>query len=85
MEPDTSLDDDVHPAVVEALEDLCDASERPDLTDAVLVRVEHPELVVGFDALADQLLVARLEDVQRHAFGRKQHDAEREEADLHRG
>ena len=59
-----------------------DARARPDLAHAVLVRVHQPELLVGLEALADQLAVARLEDVQRHPLGRKQDDAEREEADL---
>jgi hypothetical protein len=44
-----------------------------------------PKLSVGLQALADQLLVARLEDVQRHALGGEQDDPEREEADLHGG
>ena len=41
----------------------------------VLVLEEEPELAPVGDALADQLLVARLEDVQRDALGREQHDA----------
>ena len=40
------------------------------------------ELALVLDALADQLAVARLEDVQRELFGRKQDDAEREEPEL---
>jgi hypothetical protein len=56
--------------------------ERADLAHALLVGVDEPELLVGIEALADQLLVARLEDVERDALGREQDDAEREEADL---
>ena len=63
-----------------------DARERPDLAHAFLVGVDQPELAVRLEALLDQLAVARLEDVERHALGGKQHDPEREEADLlHRG
>ena len=43
--------------------------------------VEHDaELLVALDALADQLLVARLEDVQRHPLGRHQHERQRKES-----
>ncbi len=44
---------------------------------------EHePELAAFPEAFADQLLVARLEDVQRDPLGRQQHELEREQADL---
>ena len=42
----------------------------------------EPELAARLQALADQLAVARLEDVERDPLGRQEHDAEWEEADL---
>ena len=81
-EAGAAFDDDVEPAVVEALEHLGDARERADLAHALLVGIDQPELAVVLEALADQLPVPRLEDVERHALGRQQDDAEREEADL---
>ena len=81
-EPLPALDDDVEPAVVEAVEHLGDGGERADLAQAVVVGVDQPELALLVEALADQLLVAVLEDVQRDLLGREQHDPEREEAEL---
>ena len=40
---------------------------------------QHAELLAALDALADQLAVARLEDVQRHALGRHEHERQRKE------
>ena len=81
-----ALDDHVHPAVVELLEQVGDTRTRPDVAQPGLVRIDEPELMPVLEAPADQLLVARLEDVQRHPLGRKQDDAEWEEPDLrHRG
>ena len=77
-----AFDNDVEPAVVEALEHVGHARERSDLAHALLVGVDEPELDLFLEALADQLAVARLEDVERHALGREQDDAERKEADL---
>ena len=81
-EPSTPSTANVQPAVVEALEHLGHARARADLAHAVLVRVHEPELALQLEALADQLLVPVLEDVERHELGRQQNDAEREEADL---
>ena len=78
-----ALDDDVHPAVVELVQHLVHARSRAELTHPVLVREDEPELALLGDALADQLPVARLEDVERNALGRQEDDAEREEAELH--
>ena len=81
-EPLAALDDDVEPAVVEAVEHLGDGRERADLAQAVVVGEDEPELTLLGEAFADQLLVAVLEDVQRDLLGREQHDPEREEAEL---
>ena len=81
-EAQAALDENGQPPVVEPLEHFRDRRARPDLANPVLVGVHEPELLVRIEALADQLLIARLEDVQRHPLGREQDDAEREEADL---
>ena len=81
-EPLASFDDDVEPAVGEALDDLGDRRERPDLAQPVVVGVDDAERHALLEALADQLAVARLEDVQRHLLGGEQHEAERKQADL---
>ncbi len=77
-----ALDDYVQAPVGETVENLGDRRARSDLAQAAIVRQNEPELAVARQALADQLLVARLEDVQRHALRRKEHELEREEADL---
>ena len=76
------LDDDVQAAVVEALEHLGDRRPGADVAQPVVVGEDEPELALLVEALADQLAVARLEDVQRHQLGREQDDPEREEPDL---
>ena len=77
-----ALDEDVHPPVVEDVRDLFHLRERADVAaTGVVLEHEAEGLSVG-DALADQLLVARLEDVQRHALRRGEHEREREQADL---
>src|SRR5581483_5908535 len=81
-EPLPADDEDVHAAVLEALEHLRHARPRPRLAHAGLVRVDDAELAVELQALADQLLVALLEDVERRHLGRQEDDPEREEADL---
>ena len=81
-EPLPPLDDDVEPAVREALQHPGDRGERPDLANPVLIGEDEPELAVARQALPDQLLVAILEDVQRHALGREQDELERKESDL---
>jgi len=81
-EPLAADHDDVQAPVVEALEDRRDGGARPGLADAGLVRVDEPELEVLLDALADQLAVTRLENVQGNLLRRQEHDPEREEPDL---
>jgi len=77
-----SLDCDVQPAVVEAVEHVDDRGARANLAHAVVVGEHEPELVVALQAFADQLLVAQLEDVEGDALRRHQHDPQREEAEL---
>ena len=70
-----ALDEDVHPPVVEDVRDLLHLGERADVAAAgVVLEHEAERLGVG-DALADQLLVPRLEDVERHALRRREHQA----------
>ena len=84
-EPLTPLDDDVQPAVVERLE-VDHVSERADVPNAVLLVGEHQtERLVALEALADQLAIAKLEDVQRDLLRREQRNPEREEPDLRHG
>ena len=68
-----ALDEDVHPPVVEHVRDLPDLGERADVATAGIVLQQEAERLGVGDALADQLLVARLEDVQWHALGRREH------------
>ena len=77
-----ALDDDVQPSVVEPVEYLGDRRPRADLAQPVLVGVDQSELALVREALADQLLVAVLEDVERDLLGRQEHDPEREESEL---
>src|SRR5262249_5601356 len=81
-EPLAALDHDVESTVREPLQHLGDTRARPDLFDTLLVLEDEPELALELEALADQLPVARLEDVERYALRRDEHDPEREEADL---
>ena len=81
-EPLAPFDDDVEATVGEALDDLGDRRERPDLAQPVVVGVDDAERHALLEALPDQLAVARLEDVQRHLLGGQQHEAERKQADL---
>jgi hypothetical protein len=76
------LDDDVHATVVEALEHLDDPGASAHLADALVVGEHEAELLVLGEAFADELLVARLEDVQRRLLAREQHEVQREEAQL---
>src|SRR6188472_1032855 len=83
-EPVAALDDDVQPAVLEALDDLDDARESPRPAEAVVVREDEAERLLALEALGDELAVPRLEDVERHLLRRQQDDPEREQPDLHR-
>ena len=77
-----ALDDHVHPSVGELLQHLGDGGAGADLGEARVAREQQAELAALAHALADQLLVALLEDVERDALGRQQHELEWEEADL---
>ena len=80
-----ALDEDVHAPVVEHVHDLPHLGQRADVAAAgVVLQQEAEGLCVG-DALADELLVPGLEDVERHALGRREHERQREEADLRHG
>jgi gamma-glutamyltranspeptidase/glutathione hydrolase len=82
-EPFASLDDDVQAAVLEPVDDRGHVRARADLVHGAVARREHePELAVGLDALADQLAVARLEDVQRDPLRRHEHERQGEESEL---
>ena len=52
-----------------------------DLLELVVGEPEDPELALLVEALADHLLVALLEDVQRHELAGEQHEAEREQGE----
>ena len=72
----------VQASVREHLQHLDDGGARADVVDVAALLDEHdPELLAALEALADELSIARLEDVQRHPLGRHQHELEREEAD----
>ena len=77
-----SFDRDVQPTVVEAVEDLDHRRTRADVTHPVVVGEHETELGVVLETVADQLLVAELEDVERDPFGRHENDPEREQAEL---
>ena len=77
-----SLDDDVEPSVVVALHHLDHARAASRSPARRRRRRRRAEWLLLVEALADQLAVARLEDVQRHLLAGQQHEREREEADL---
>ena len=82
LEAVVRLDDDVQAAVREAVDHLDDRAADADVAHALVVLEHEAELVPEVEALADQLAVARLEDVQRRLLARHEHEVEREEADL---
>ena len=86
VDPETlaPLDHDVESAVVVALKHLDDRSPGPDRPHAGVVGEHEPKLAVTLEAFADQLAVARLEDVERTLLARDEHEVERKEADFHR-
>ena len=55
-------------------------TEVPTSRSPSVVRQQDPERRLVVDRLADELAVARLEDVQRRQLAREDDDAEREEA-----
>ena len=77
-----TLHDDVQAAVGKAFHDLDHGGAGTDRLDAVVVGIDEAELPILLQAFADQLEVARLEDVQRNTLRRKQHHPERKEPDL---
>ena len=77
-----ALDRDVETAVVEAVEHVHDGRTCADVPHAVVVGEDETELAVVREALADQLLVAELEDVERDPLGGHEHDPEREQPEL---
>ena len=73
--PLAPLDDDVQATILELFEDAADPGACPDLVDgAVAGREREAELLPRLHALADQLAVARLEDVQRDPLRGDEHD-----------
>jgi hypothetical protein len=79
------LDDDVEPTVGEALEHLDDACAGSDLPHAVLVGEDEAEFDVLVEALADELLVAGLEDVQGRLLAWEEDGVEGEQPELVHG
>ena len=77
-----ALDDDVQAPVRESLHNLDHPCPRAHLAHPVVVREHEPELLVSVQAFADQLPVARLEDVQGRLLAREEHEVQREETDL---
>ena len=71
--------EDVHAAVLHALEDLVDRTGAADRLELVLGHPDDPELALLSQAVLDHRAVAILEDVQRHALGRQRDDPQREE------
>src|SRR5205814_1692777 len=67
---------------VEGVDHLEHGGQRPDVAQPVLGLEDQAELERARDAVGDQLLVAVLEDVQRHALAREEDQLEREQADL---
>ena len=76
------LDDDVQAAVVEAVDHLDDRAAHAHVAHALVVLEHEPELVAEVEAFADQLAVARLEDVQRRLLAGHEHEVQWKEADL---
>jgi len=73
------LHDDVQPPVGKAVDHLHDRAADADVAHALVVLEHEPELVPEVEALADQLVIARLEDVQRCLLAWDGHGVEGEE------
>src|SRR5439155_12447969 len=71
--------EDVHAAVLGALEYLGDLRRAADFLQAVVGEPDDPELAVLLEAPGDHRFVAVLEDVERNDLARKQHDRQRKE------
>src|SRR5207248_6673123 len=74
--------EDVHTAVLRALEHLGDLAGAADRPKPVVGEPHDPELRLGVEAVADHGLVALLEDVERHDLGRQRHHRQREEGEV---
>jgi hypothetical protein len=77
-----ALDDHIQPSVVELLDHLDDRRLGSDVAHAFVVGEHEPERAVAVEALADELLVAGLEHVERSLLARHEHEREWEESDL---
>src|SRR5687767_3517116 len=77
------LDDDVQPPVRELVDHLDHGAACPHVAHALLVLEDEAEVAARVEALADQLPVARLEDVQGRLLAGGEHEAQGGEADLH--
>src|SRR5215218_1900352 len=78
LEAPRTLDQDQHPPVLAALDELHYLRRATHPTRAGLVGQHHPELALLLQALVYHLLVALLEDVQRQRCPRHQHYVQRE-------
>jgi len=74
-----SLGDDVHASIVVGFGDGQDLGRAADIGQRALLRADHAEKRFLIQALSNHFLVARLENVQRQRYARKQNDIEREE------
>jgi hypothetical protein len=79
------LDDDVQASVGKAVEHLDHRAARAHLPHALVVLEEKTEVFSAVETLADQLAVARLEDVQRRLLSGNEDEVERKEPDLLHG
>ena len=77
-----AADDDVHAAVVEALQHLLDPRGAADRAGAVVVAQDDPERLVLVQRAPDHPLVAVLEDVQRDLLAGQQHQRQLEDREL---
>src|SRR3712207_2223066 len=80
VEPEAprSLDQDQHPPILVALDELHYPRRASHLPRAGLIGQDHPELALALQALVDHLLVALLEDVQRQRSPWHEHHVQRE-------
>jgi len=81
-EASAALDEYVHPPIRHSSEHLGNPCACADVANSLVVGEDEPELVTRVEALADELLVSLLEDVQRDALCREQHERQRKQAEL---
>ena len=79
LERSRALDDDVHSAVLSALEQLRDDRRAANFPEAVIGKPDDTELGLIVEAIVDHPPVALLEDVQWQQLMREKDDAERKE------